>query len=100
MSGSTHGTSSLAVDSAPGIARKAWYDAEQLYVELTDGRVVTHELPGFVRDTPPDQRGPCQVEDFGTAIWWPRLGEGVGLNWVFGVRERVIEELAGFAAGP
>lgn len=96
MRGSRPGTTSLGVDSRPGIARKAWCDDEQLYVELTDGRVVTHELPDFVRIVPASERGACEVEEFGTAIWWPDLDEGVGLNWIFGVPERVIEELAGF----
>jgi hypothetical protein len=47
-----------------------------------------------------DRRGDCEVEDFGTAIWWPDLDEGVGVNWIFGVSEDVIDDLAGFDKGP
>jgi len=95
MSGSAPGTSSLGTESEPGVAVRAWCDDEQVYVELTDGRVATHPLPDFVRDVSSQKRGTCQVEEFGTVLWWPALDEGIGLNWVFGVREHVIEELAG-----
>lgn len=87
---------SSAAGSSPALAAKAWCDDEQLYVELKDGRIVTHPLPEFVSRVPVDTRGPCEVEDFGTAIWWPNLDDGVGVNWLFGVSEEVIEEMAGF----
>lgn len=96
MSGLAHGVVSSAASSAPGIAARAWCDEREIFVELTDGRLVRHPLPDFVLATPLDRRGSCEVEDFGTALWWPQLDEGVGLNWMFGVREDVIEELAGF----
>ena len=99
MSGLRPGVASLAVDNAPGLAAKAWCRGDQLVVELTDGRIVTHALPDFVTAAPEGKRG-CEVEDFGTAIWWPELDEGVGVNWIFGVREAVIEDLAGFEKGP
>jgi hypothetical protein len=100
MNGSRPGAASLGVRSAPGLASRAWCEDEQLYVELTDGRVVTHDLPDFVSAVPLTKRGGCEVEAHGTAIWWPALEEGVGLNWVFGVRESVIEDLAGFTVPP
>jgi hypothetical protein len=59
---------------------------------------VRHSLPDFVREAPPEKRR-CEVEGFGTAIWWPELDEGVGLNWIFGVSEDVIYDLAGFRKG-
>ena len=99
MSGSRPGTTSSAVDSEPGLASRAWCDGDQLFVELTDGRIVTHELPDFVRAAPEAQRG-CEVEDFGTAVYWPDLDEEIGVNWIFGVRESVDEDLAGFEKGP
>lgn len=91
--------SSSAVDSSPGLAARAWCQGDQLYVELTDGRIVTHDLPDFVRAAPPEKRR-CDVEEFGTAIWWPDLDESVGVEWIFGVAEEVIEDLAGFEKGP
>lgn len=100
MSGSAPGVVSSASDSAPGVAAKAWYDDRELFVELTDGRLVRHPLPQFVMDAPVGSRGPCEVEDFGTAIWWPQLDEGVGVNWIFGVSEDVIYDLAGFEKWP
>ena len=96
MSGSAPGVVSSASDSPPGVAAKAWCDDRELFVELTDGRWVRHALPQFVLDTPVDRRGSCEVESFGTAIWWPALDEGVGVNWLFGVSEDVIYDLAGF----
>ena len=100
MSGSSPGVVFSAVDSPPGVAAKAWCDEDELFVELTDGRLVRHALPDFVLAVPADQRGACEVEDFGTAIWWPHLDEGVGVNWLFGVTEDVIYDLAGFQKGP
>lgn len=68
-------------------------------VELIDGRVVSHPLPDFVRVAPVEKRL-CKVQDFGTGIWWPDLDEGVGVNWIFGVPEEVMDDLAGFERGP
>lgn len=93
-SGSRHGVTSSAAGSPPALAARAWCE-DQLYVELTDGRIVSHALPDFVLAAPADRRR-CQIEEFGTAIWWPELDEGVGVNWLFGVSEEVIESLAGF----
>lgn len=90
---------SSAVDSAPGLAARAWCEEDELLVELTDGRIVRRPLPSFVSAAPLEKRR-CDVEDFGTAIWWPELDEGVGVNWLFGVSEAVIEDLAGFEKGP
>lgn len=98
MSGSRRGMTS-SVGSAPGLAGRAWIEDDRLVVELTDGRVVTHALPDFVREAPEDKRR-CVVDDFGTAIWWPELEDGVGVNWLFGVAEDAIEDLAGFEKRP
>jgi hypothetical protein len=86
----------LASASPPGLVVKAWCDEREIYVELTDGRLVRHPLPDFVLAAPADRRGPCRVEDFGTTMWWPELEDGVGVNWLFGVSEAVIYDLAGF----
>ncbi len=88
----------MAIDSAPGVAAKVWCDDLDMFVELTDGRLVRHALPDFVLAVPVDRRGSCEVQDLGTAIWWPALEEGIGVNWLFGVREAVIYDLAGFEA--
>jgi hypothetical protein len=82
------------------VALRAWCDEQELFVELTDGRLVRHSLPDFVLATPVERRGVCEVEDFGTAIWWPDLDESVGVNWLFNVSEDVIYDLAGFEKGP
>jgi uncharacterized protein DUF2442 len=98
MSGAKPGIVSSA-GSAPGLAVRAWCDRDELVVELEDGRIVRHELPDFVKAAATAKRR-CEVEDFGTAIWWPELDEGVGINWLFGVSEDVIYDLAGFEKGP
>ena len=36
------------------------------------------------------------VEDFGTAIHWPDLDEDLGVDWILGVDEDVLLDLAGF----
>lgn len=98
MSGSAPGIASSARISRPAPARAAWCRGDRLHVELVDGRVVEHQLPDFVEAAPADKRR-CVVEGFGTAIWWPDLDEGVGVNWIFGVGEDVIYRLAGFTKG-
>ena len=98
MSGSTPGTTSSARGSRPAPAAAAWCKGGRLYVELTDGRIVDHPLPDFVERAPADKRR-CEIEGFGTAIWWPDLDEGVGVNWIFGVSEDAIYRLAGFTKG-
>lgn len=90
---------SSALGSEPSLAVSAWCRGDRLYVELTDGRVVTHPLPDWVLAAPPAKRR-CQVEEFGTAIWWPEIDEGIGVNSLFGVSEAVVEDLAGFEPGP
>lgn len=67
-------------------------------MELVDGRIVRHPLPDFVRDAAWDRRR-CEVEGLGTAIWWPELDEGIGVNTVFEVSEDEIYRLAGFSKG-
>ncbi len=100
MTGSGARIVSLAIDSAPGVAAKAWCDDKDMFVELTDGRLVRHALPDFVLAVPVGERGVCEVEEFGVSIWWPALDDGIGVNWLFGVSEEVIYDLAGFEKGP
>lgn len=99
MTGSRTGFVSSAIDSPPGVAAKAWCDDRELFVELADGRLVRSPLPDFVLQVPSEKRGDPEVEDFGTAIWWPRIDEGIGVNSLFGVSEDVIYDMAGFEAG-
>lgn len=94
------GTASSALDSAPALGQSVECDDALIYLTTIDGRIVTRELPDFVRGASPDQRRNCIVEDFGTAIYWPDLDEEIGINWMFGVSEEVIEDLAGFEEGP
>lgn len=100
MSGSRTGVVSSALGSAPGVAEQAWCDEREVFVELTDGRLVRRELPEWVLAVPADRRGDCVVEDFGTTIWWPKIEDGFVINWLFGVSEDVIYDLAGFTKGP
>jgi hypothetical protein len=97
-SGSTPGVVPSAAESRPAPAATAWCEGDELYVELVDGRVVRHPLPDFVRRAAIEKRR-CEVEEFGTAIWWPELDEGIGVNAIFGVSEDVIDQLAGFTKG-
>ena len=100
MTGSMPGVVSSAIDSPPGLAAKVWCDDTELFVELADGRLVRHPLPDSVLAVPVERRGPCVVEDFGTALSWPELDEDIGVNSIFGVSEGVIYDLAGFDSGP
>lgn len=67
---------------------------------LDDGREVTSVLPEWLRAAPAEKRRRCYVRDFGTAVYFPDLGEEMGVNEVFGVPEDVLYELAGFRKGP
>jgi hypothetical protein len=49
---------------------------------------------------PREKRIRCEVEGFGTAIYFPDLDEEIGVNELFGVTEDVIYDLAGFTKGP
>ncbi len=100
MTGVRTGLVPSAVDSRPGVAANVWCDEREMFVELTDGRLVRHPLPDFVSPAPPERRGEPEAQEFGTAIWWPELDEGVGVNWLFGVSESVIYRLAGFTHRP
>lgn len=87
---------SSALGSAPALGESVRCDEWHVYLTTVDGRTVSRELPEFLRAAPPEQRRNCQLEDFGTAIYWPDLDEEIGINWMFGVTEDVIEDLAGF----
>jgi hypothetical protein len=100
LSGSRPGIVSSAVDSAPAPAADAWCDDEFIYVETVDGRVVKRELPEFLLKLTPGQRRNCQVMGLGTDIYWPDIDEWLGVDWVFGVPEEVIYDLAGSRNGP
>lgn len=88
------------MESAPAPAAEAWCDDLHIYLRTTDGRVVRRELPEFLRRLTPQERRNCRVEGFGTEIHWPDIDERLGVDWVFGVPEDVIYDLAGFAEGP
>lgn len=93
-------TASSAVGSAPALAAAAWCDDSSIYLGTVDGRVVKRGLPEFLRKLTPAQRRNCRVDESGTAIYWPDVDEELGVDWVFGVAEDVIEDLAGFEKGP
>ncbi|OGO73384.1 MAG: hypothetical protein A3G84_05095 [Chloroflexi bacterium RIFCSPLOWO2_12_FULL_71_12] len=99
MSGSQRGVSSSVRIGEPAPATAASCDGEQIHVTLTDGRMVSHPVPDWVRRAPLAQRRNCEVQGFGTAIYWPDLDEEMGVNEIFGVPEDLIDELAGFTKG-
>lgn len=81
------------------LAVRAWCDDERIYVALTDGRVESAPLTPRLRQATPKQRRACRIEDFGTAIRWEEIDEDVGVDYVIGVTEDEMAEVAGFKKG-
>ena len=79
-----------------GLARSVRCDDEQIYVTLTDGRIVTAPLTPRLRAATAAQRRKGRVEGWGTALRWEEIDEDVGVAHVLGVPEDALDELAGF----
>jgi len=75
-------------------------DDERMYVRFDDGRVLRAPLTSRLRAATPSERRSCRVTDFGTGLRWDDADEDVGVNWVLGVPEDDVEELAGFVDDP
>lgn len=62
-------------------ARRVWFDDDNLWVELTDGRQLGVPLPYFprlLRGTP-EQRTKWQISGGGTGLHWEELDEDISV---------------------
>ena len=62
-------------------ARRAWCDAENLWVELTDGRQLGVPLAYFPRllNASPEQRSQYVMSGGGTGLHWEALDEDISV---------------------
>ncbi len=62
-------------------ARKIWFDHDNLWVELTDGRQVGIPLAYFPRllRGSPEQRAKCQMSGGGSGLHWEELDEDISV---------------------
>jgi len=81
------------------LARGIHCDEAEIHVTLTDGRVVSAPLTQRLQAATPRQRRAGYVTDFGTSLRWDEIDEDVGVDYVLGVHEDELLELAGFREG-
>ena len=81
-----------------GYATAVRCDGQSIWVTLSTGRVVQDAVDkyAFLADAPLDARMKVRVEDFGTALHWPKLDEDLGVNTILGVSEEDVARAAGF----
>jgi len=62
-------------------ARRIWFDDDNLWVELADGRQVGVPLAYFPRllKGSPEQRGRCEMSGGGTGLHWEELDEDISV---------------------
>ena len=62
-------------------ARRVWFDQDNLWVELTDGRQVGVPLAYFPRllQGTPQQRAKCEMSGGGTGLHWEELDEDISV---------------------
>lgn len=97
-SGSPSGTVS-SVKRELSLAVSVDADERGIHVTFEDGRVITAPLTERLRAATTEQRRAGYVEGFGTNLHWEEIDEDVGVNWVLGVSEDVLDEFAGFTKG-
>ena len=63
-------------------AKRAWFDAENLWVELTDGRQVGVPLAYFSRlcNATPQQRDQYVISGGGTGLHWEDIDEDISVQ--------------------
>ncbi len=79
------------------VAKKIEVQPDGIRVRLSDGRVLSVRYADydFLRDERPEKRSRCVVHAKGTALWWPRLLEGISVAGLIDVSETELEEYAG-----
>ena len=71
-------------------------DDERIHVTLDDGRELSMPLTPILKAASRAARRNCIVEDYGTALHWPDADEDVGVDYILGVPEADLLDLAGF----
>jgi hypothetical protein len=83
-----------------GLAKSVRCDHKLMYVTLRDGRVFSAPLTERLLAATQRQRDKGRVTELGTALHWEEIDEDVGVNYVLGVSEEEIYDLAGFKKHP
>jgi hypothetical protein len=62
-------------------ATKIWFDKENMWVALTDGRQLSIPLVYFPRllNATPEQRNNCELSGGGTGIHWEEINEDISV---------------------
>ena len=73
------------------------FDADRLYVVLANGFEVSAPLSAFprLRNATREQLLDYVIEERGTGIHWPEVDEDIGVAYLIGVPERVLDEVVG-----
>jgi hypothetical protein len=82
-----------------GLAKSVRCDDRLMYVTLRDGRIASAPLTPRLLNATQRQRDKGRVRELGTALHWEEIDEDVGVNYVLGVSEDEIYDLAGFTRG-
>lgn len=62
-------------------AKRVWFDSENMWVALTDGRQLSIPLAYFPRllNATPEQRGKYETSGGGTGLHWEELDEDISV---------------------
>lgn len=85
------------MDRRPALGTAVICDDEAVVTTFDDGRVLRTPITefGFLVSATPAQRRDCQLDELGTVIYWPSLDEYVGVDYILGVTEEDVLDLAG-----
>lgn len=91
-------TSTRPALTRPALASEVRVTDSLLTVVLTDGREISVPLTEFpeLLAASSVERANWEINDLGTAIYWPDIDEEFGLAGMLGVPETLLEEAAGF----
>ena len=92
----------MSISETDATAESVWFDQDNLWVKLTDGRQLAVPLAYFPRllHATPDQRGKYELSGGGTGLHWDALDEDIsvpGLLRGFGDQTRRARQSSGVA---
>ena len=81
----------MHTSEAVAAAKKVWFDNENMWLELTDGRQLSVPLAYFPRllHATAEQRQKFEMSGGGTGIHWEDIDEDISVNGLlFGIGDR------------
>lgn len=81
-----------------GFATAVECDGETISITLSTGRIVQEAVSRhpFLASATVAERRLVEVDDLGTALYWPMLDEHIGVSAIIGVSEEDVARAAGF----